>query len=909
MAAEWFYKADGLVKGPISSAALQQAARDGTITPETPVRKDADGPWIAAQRVKGLNFTIKGHEFATGVPRPPALPQREATAETRPLPRPPKNDATKSMTFAVQRVNSLFPFARKCPAEITFTRDRLIISGGELESPEHVDREDAEATVSQFLGKVFMRLKVDGKTLLFGIPSKMVAVVEAWAPFRQTFLSSTATLAFVWVGLVVWACGWLLLLFLWVFEGINPFRTPFGSAGFLILMGFLLMGMGPPFLLSLCYAERRRGQEAGRPEDRFDSLLSASTRLSHQDGQLSRDSMSEADPNEAVPRTRSRVERKASRKRPAARALSSSRAWLAIGGACLLTMVVTVTATWVLLGGKGSDAEKPGGGNQVATKNKNSSVAQKNAEAVTRALADLQSTKDYEKHRGLDQLTSLSPDDRRAEVLSAVNEVIERGANTWIRDTALKAYLAWAEHEQAVTKLLDLLSQSEKVSQRAVITALGNLRDERAIIPLAERLANFSYRSPASTALQAIGPAAEATLRKYLEHPDAQVQREVCKILGAIGTKASVPDLETAAGSSQRNVVNAAKEALLMIAARNEIVLQKDTPPGPSKSTPPFTIKPGEMLSRQFAGLIAVTDLLEKAYLENDTAFMMVTGEIGIRLKPNEEWQYKIRGAEGKGLKLRQSGGLGFADDTWIEQPYEILNRQGKIIYRHVPKGETAGAPVGKTENRINEGSVAVKNNGSSVTPSKTTGGTSNVHHQWKSATGKSVTEIQVTDKPDSFGMPRSRRETAPSGKVYHVVECIIDVKSSSPEYIDFLKKDAVNIRNTDIVLETDDSRSFHPTHVAFRQTAKSTSKKQREFEFEPGPLRNVALAPGEATLDGKAAKVLMIHVARWGPNANQFTTNSVGQLDPDLNAFKMAFAFQVPKSALVKRVYFRGNQ
>ena len=54
MAAEWYYKVMGEPIGPLTSAELHRHAQEGSVLPDTFVRRGAEGWWIAADKVKGL---------------------------------------------------------------------------------------------------------------------------------------------------------------------------------------------------------------------------------------------------------------------------------------------------------------------------------------------------------------------------------------------------------------------------------------------------------------------------------------------------------------------------------------------------------------------------------------------------------------------------------------------------------------------------------------------------------------------------------------------------------------------------------------------------------------------------------------------------------------------------------------
>ncbi len=56
MAAQWFYRTGDQEFGPVTGAALRDLVLGGELVPESLVRKDRDGAWVAARRVKGLPF-------------------------------------------------------------------------------------------------------------------------------------------------------------------------------------------------------------------------------------------------------------------------------------------------------------------------------------------------------------------------------------------------------------------------------------------------------------------------------------------------------------------------------------------------------------------------------------------------------------------------------------------------------------------------------------------------------------------------------------------------------------------------------------------------------------------------------------------------------------------------------------
>lgn len=187
-----------------------------------------------------------------------------------------------------------------------------------------------------------------------------------------------------------------------------------------------------------------------------------------------------------------------------------------------------------------------------------------NADAVERALFDLKSSAFHKRHNALRTLKDALPDQRRAEVCKALEPLIndpDHFTHVW----AVEALGVWATKE---TVPVLLKAMNDKDNRNAAMKALGRLKDERAIEPIAERLGEFFDRMAASEALKNFGPAAEDAVLMRLNHPDDQVCMAACDILKTIGTKKSLPALQQviAGGNFLRSVK--AKEAIQAINAR-----------------------------------------------------------------------------------------------------------------------------------------------------------------------------------------------------------------------------------------------------------------------------------------------------------------------------------------------------
>ena len=113
-----------------------------------------------------------------------------------------------------------------------------------------------------------------------------------------------------------------------------------------------------------------------------------------------------------------------------------------------------------------------------------------------------------------------------------------------------------------------LQAMQKKENRPAAMHALGRLKDERAIEPLAAGLEDFFDQGPAKEALKAFGPGAEKAVAQRLNHKDQQVRTRACEVLQEIGTRASIPALEKAVASNDFFVSPKAKEAIQAIQAR-----------------------------------------------------------------------------------------------------------------------------------------------------------------------------------------------------------------------------------------------------------------------------------------------------------------------------------------------------
>jgi len=120
-----------------------------------------------------------------------------------------------------------------------------------------------------------------------------------------------------------------------------------------------------------------------------------------------------------------------------------------------------------------------------------------------------------------------------------------------------------------VPALTKALQSTDPFFRYNIMTALGEIKSEKAAGPLAARLSDGSDRETAADALKKIGPKAEKEVVKYLENTpnDVLARQEACNILGEIGTKngGSIPALQKAAKDQNFIVANAANAAITSI--------------------------------------------------------------------------------------------------------------------------------------------------------------------------------------------------------------------------------------------------------------------------------------------------------------------------------------------------------
>jgi HEAT repeat protein len=190
---------------------------------------------------------------------------------------------------------------------------------------------------------------------------------------------------------------------------------------------------------------------------------------------------------------------------------------------------------------------------------------------VTRALYRLRSTDPHKRAQAIRKLKETLPDERRAEVVKALEPLLNDD-DFFTRRDVIEALGVWGNKD---TVPILLKAMREKDTRGEAMKALGRLKDERAAEPLAERLEEFFDRHEAAQALKSMGSIAEKVVIARLNHHELHVRITVCEILGAIGTKQSIPPLEKVIaagkdiGAGENFIVaHTAEQALQAIKAR-----------------------------------------------------------------------------------------------------------------------------------------------------------------------------------------------------------------------------------------------------------------------------------------------------------------------------------------------------
>jgi HEAT repeat protein len=185
------------------------------------------------------------------------------------------------------------------------------------------------------------------------------------------------------------------------------------------------------------------------------------------------------------------------------------------------------------------------------------------ADPVTKALYDLAWKHDDRRGKGLQELRNLKPNERRAEVATALEAFLASDKDQGRRAQTVEVLAIWGTLDNLPTLIRATKDMDAGVRHNA-IRALGRFQDETALKALGECLATDGFVT--KDVLKAAGPAAEKVLLECMESPTDRVRQDACELLELAGSNACVPAM-----------IRALKESVLRRAALKTLMRLKVT--------------------------------------------------------------------------------------------------------------------------------------------------------------------------------------------------------------------------------------------------------------------------------------------------------------------------------------------
>ncbi|MCA9065012.1 MAG: trypsin-like peptidase domain-containing protein [Planctomycetaceae bacterium] len=174
-------------------------------------------------------------------------------------------------------------------------------------------------------------------------------------------------------------------------------------------------------------------------------------------------------------------------------------------------------------------------------------------------------------YRPLQRLASIAiVESKRAQVLQICRNH-RQNSNSPVRNAALEAFCVWAgsTETEEVRKIVETDDNSLFQERKVAIKKLAELAGADAVETLLHATSNILFREAVREALIQIGPAAEPGILEGFDRiTDSWAKKEVIEVLQKIGTKASIPMLETISNSKDFLLKSSAAQALDAIRAR-----------------------------------------------------------------------------------------------------------------------------------------------------------------------------------------------------------------------------------------------------------------------------------------------------------------------------------------------------
>jgi serine/threonine protein kinase len=239
-----------------------------------------------------------------------------------------------------------------------------------------------------------------------------------------------------------------------------------------------------------------------------------------------------------------------------------------VGGICLLTTILGVAA-FLFVPWRGAPDRAPQGGQDadLGRPKKPAEVPRPRDPKLQVTLAELKGANSRTRMDAATRLEQMQPiDEERAAVTGALEPLLN-DPDHFTRQAMIRAMGVWGTREN-IPALVKLFDHEDVFTRRAAIVALGNIKDERSAEAIAGRLEDALNRPAVSETLQKMGPLAQTAVGRRIEDKDWMIRLTACQILKVIGTKKSIPALQTAAKDSNGLVAGEAKIALEVIQAR-----------------------------------------------------------------------------------------------------------------------------------------------------------------------------------------------------------------------------------------------------------------------------------------------------------------------------------------------------
>jgi hypothetical protein len=187
---------------------------------------------------------------------------------------------------------------------------------------------------------------------------------------------------------------------------------------------------------------------------------------------------------------------------------------------------------------------------------------------LNKIIDDLKSPDEYTRQNAIRQLNGAQIDSPSDELINLITGMA-LDTDSFVRMTSAN-FLGTHGTTNQVPVLLKLLKDTDWSSRQAATKALERLKDERAIIPLTDAIAQggSAYGQDASAALINIGQPAETAVLALLNERNIDTRRQACTILQNIGTNASLAALQSQVGESDQSLSQAAMEAIHQIKMR-----------------------------------------------------------------------------------------------------------------------------------------------------------------------------------------------------------------------------------------------------------------------------------------------------------------------------------------------------